>query len=163
MVRTYLAVATSTLSDMDRAVCVTYFPTSHHFLPVRWHQRMPGGQLNPLALRPRVEMPSDSIPLLPTPLPPSRVILFFIDTAVRELASSYVCTQEERRYSPAVTIGRLAAGHIWSHRCHGGAAIVFPPARSYPGMERDRERDQNRDRDREEGGNEIHRWDNCGT
>jgi hypothetical protein len=59
MVHTYLAVATSTLSDMDRAVCVIVFfpPPTYPILPVRRNQRNPEGQPLALPSRPRIETP----------------------------------------------------------------------------------------------------------
>jgi hypothetical protein len=126
----------------------------YRIVPVQRNQRNPGGQ--PLALRPRIETPRNSISPPPLPPPPP---LFSLETAVRRVVSSYVCTQEEQRSSQAIAIGRLAAGHVYWHRCHGSTAIVFPPARSHPGVERDR----NPDRAREKGGSGVHRWDNCGT
>jgi hypothetical protein len=83
MVHTYLAVATSTLSDMDRAVCVMpFFPLPH--IPysstskVRRNQRNPGGQ-TVLPTRPRIENAEGfhSPPPLPPPFPSFFFFLFF--------------------------------------------------------------------------------------
>jgi hypothetical protein len=141
LVHTYIAVASSTLSDMDRAVCVTCCPFLHfpHFSHHLLRFRLPAGPTGqPLALWPQV----DDIPPYPS---------FFSYTV---LVPSYVSwLQGEGRHSPIVAIGRFAAGHVECDRCDGGTAVVFPPSRSHPGMERDREK----------GGSGVHRWDNCGT
>ena len=96
MVHTYLAVATSTLADMDRAVCVTHFIS----LSLSSDDNM--------AL-PEFKEPIPSILSMPVAfrLPPPFIPLF-----VRKVSYVLCSKQGKQRHFQIISAGCLDAGHI---------------------------------------------------